>query len=57
MVQPLGRPAHHPHLLLTAARALGDQRAVLLGGLQAEVGQETIRDLQVGNFERVVVQS
>ncbi len=47
----------HPDLLLVAAWALGGQRARLLGGLQAEVPQEAVGDLQVRHFERIVVKS
>ncbi len=56
MVQPLGRRLHQPDLLLVTAWTLGDQRPVLLPGLQAEVLQESLGHGQVRDFQRVVVQ-
>jgi len=56
MVQPLGGRLDQPHLFLIATGAHGDQRPVLLPGLQAEVLQEALGHRQVGHFERVMVQ-
>jgi hypothetical protein len=56
VVQPLDRRLDHAHLLLVAAWAMGDQRAVLLAGLEPEVLQETCCDIEVRHFQRVMVQ-
>jgi hypothetical protein len=56
VVQPLGRRLHKPHLFLLPAGALGDQRPVLLTGLQAEILQEALGYRQVRHFQRVMMQ-
>jgi hypothetical protein len=56
VVQPLGPRLHEPNLLLVAAGTLGDQRPILLSGLQAKVLQEPFCHFQVRHFQRVVMQ-
>jgi len=56
-MQPFRLAAGHPDLHLVAAWTVGDQRACLVRRLQAEVLQEAVRDLEVGNRERIVVKS
>ena len=56
VVQPLGRRLDEADLLLVTAGALGDQRPVLLPGLQAEVLQEPLGHLEIRHFQRVVMQ-
>ncbi len=55
-MQPFGRRLQEPHLLLITTGTGGDERPVLLPGLQAEVLQEALGHRQVGHFKRVVVQ-
>ena len=55
-MQPLGGCLDEADLLLVTAGAVGDQRPVLLSGLQAEVLQEPVGHLEIRHFERVVMQ-
>jgi hypothetical protein len=57
MVQSFRGTFQHAYLFLAAPATLGHQRAVLLGGRQAEVLQEAVRHREVGNDKRVVMQS
>jgi len=55
-MQPLDRRLDEAYLLLVAAGAAGDQRAVLLAGLESEILQEALRDIEIRHFQRVMMQ-